>query len=131
MTENIRVLLIEDDQEDYLLTRDLLEAITTARFTLDWEPTYGGARAALAGDRYDVCLVDYRLGRRCGIDLLQEANESGCRAPLIILTGQDDRAADLGAMKAGAADYLLKEQITPALLERSIRYAIERKRCEL
>src|SRR5437660_3190035 len=73
-----------------------------------------------------VYLVDYRLGGRNGLDLLREARERGCRGPIILLTGQGEREVDLEAMKAGAADYLIKGQIDAAQLERSIRYAIER-----
>ena len=61
---------------------------------------------------------------------MREALAGGCRAPLILLTGQGDREVDLEAMKAGAADYLIKGQIDAPLLERTIRYAVERKRTE-
>src|SRR5207237_7264187 len=74
------------------------------------------------------CLVDYRLGAQNGIDFLRAALEQGCQAPIILLTGQGEREIDLEAMKAGAADYLVKGGLNSGLLERSIRYAIERKR---
>jgi signal transduction histidine kinase len=79
-------------------------------------------------DRHDVYLLDYRLGQRTGVDLMREAVERGCAGPIILLTGQGDRATDMEAMKAGAADYLIKGQLDAPLLERSIRYAIERHR---
>src|SRR5690606_40531187 len=85
---------------------------------------------ALTTNGFDVCLVDYRLGARDGLQLLREANERGVVTPLILLTGQGDYEVDVRAMMAGAADYLVKGQIDAQLLERSIRYARERQRAE-
>ncbi|MGH9763120.1 MAG: PAS domain S-box protein, partial [Blastocatellia bacterium] len=84
-----------------------------------------GLEAALHGG-HDVCLVDYGLGERNGLELLRMATEQECHAPIILLTGQGDHEIDIMAMKAGAADYLIKGHITPPLLERSLRYAVER-----
>jgi PAS domain S-box-containing protein len=81
-------------------------------------------------NQHDIYLLDYRLGEHNGLELLQQAVAQGCRAPMILLTGQGDREIDMEAMKAGAADYLDKGQLRAPLLERSIRYAIERKRAE-
>jgi PAS domain S-box-containing protein len=81
-------------------------------------------------DQYDACLVDYWLGSRTGLELLQEAKEQGCRTPIILLTGQGDLKVDLEAMEAGAADYLNKNEIDAPLLERSLRYARERGEAE-
>src|SRR5437867_3512329 len=123
-----RVLLIEDDEEDYLLTRDLLFDSKDSRFDLDWISSYDAAVEAMQqGDR-DIYLIDYRLGQRDGLELLKRFAASSF--PMIILTGQDDRELDLQAMRLGAMDYLIKGQINAALLERSIRYSIARKRTE-
>jgi CheY-like chemotaxis protein/anti-sigma regulatory factor (Ser/Thr protein kinase) len=124
----IRVLLVEDDEDDYHLTRDLLQEIGRRRFTLDWEATFDDAVAAMARQKHDVYLVDYRLGGHNGLELLTEADRRG--VPVILLTGLDDWDVDTQAAKAGAADYLVKGKIDAPLLERSIRYAIERKRAE-
>jgi signal transduction histidine kinase len=125
-----RVLLVEDDEDDYLLTRDLLREIYGGRFHLDWEPDYGAALGAIHRNRHDIYLIDYRLGSDNGLDLLREAVARGCTAPIILLTGQEDREIDLEAMRVGAADYLIKGKIDAETMERSIRYAIERKRTE-
>ena len=122
----IRVLLVEDDPDDYVLTRDLLRE--AGGFELHWEATYGGALGAVRARTPDVVLVDYRLGARSGLDLLAELLALGCEAPVLVLTGQGDREVDLAAMQAGAADYLPKGELSPALLERSVRHAIERTR---
>lgn len=128
--ERIRVLLVEDDEDDYILTESLLSEINTNSFDLDWVTTYDAALEALARDNHDVCLLDYRLGARTGLDLLRETQLNGSRPPIILLTGQGDREIDMLAMEAGAADYLVKNQLNANQLERSIRYAIQQKRAE-
>jgi PAS domain S-box-containing protein len=122
----IRVLLVDDDEDDYIITRDLLCEIGEMDFHLDWVGTYGTALDVMGRGEHDVYLVDFGLGERNGLELLREALASGCTAPIILLTGQGDHEVDIEAMKAGAADYLVKGQIAAPLLERSIRYAIER-----
>jgi two-component system, cell cycle sensor histidine kinase and response regulator CckA len=133
----IKVLLIDDDEDDYILTRDWFCEFQVAGCELEWVYSYEAARDAMSTTGYayahfqhDIYLVDYRLGEHNGLDLLREAIANGCSSPIILLTGQGDREIDLEAMKAGAADYLEKSQLTAPLLERSIRYAIERKQTE-
>ncbi|MFP5213622.1 MAG: PAS domain S-box protein [Acidobacteriota bacterium] len=126
----LRVLLIEDDEDDYILVRDMLAEIESPKIRLDWVARYDGGLRAICDSAYDAYLLDYQLGEGTGLDLLREAASSGCTAPIILLTGHGDYDVDMEAMKAGASDYLVKGQINPYLLERSIRYAIERKRAE-
>ena len=120
----IRVLLVEDDEEDYLLTRKLLKG-----FEVNWTPSYEGALEELRTP-YNACLVDYRLGVRSGLLLIEQAIEGGFRGPLILLTGHGDLGLDVEAMKSGASDYLVKGQTTPQLMERVIRHSIDRKASE-
>lgn len=124
----LRVLLVEDDEDDYVITRDLLAEIKGTKFSLDWVAAYDLALEAIGCDQHDVYLLDYRLGDRNGLELLSEAVRNGCTAPIILLTGQEDQEIDVKAMESGAADYLIKGQIEAPLLERSIRYALERAR---
>ena len=126
----LRVLLIEDDEDDYILVRNMLSEALPSRYRLDWVSTYDAALERMKRAEHDVYLLDYRLGERNGLELLRHAIEKSCKVPIIFLTGQGDYEVDIEAMKAGAADYLIKDQINPPLLERSIRYAIERKRTE-
>ncbi|MBE9005417.1 response regulator [Fortiea sp. LEGE XX443] len=126
----IRVLLVDDDEDDYILTRDWFSEFQVACCELSWVDNYVAAKQAIATHQHDIYLVDYRLGIHNGLELLREAVANGCSAPIILLTGQGDWEIDLEAMKAGAADYLEKSQLTAPLLERSIRYAIERKQTE-
>jgi two-component system, cell cycle sensor histidine kinase and response regulator CckA len=126
--ELFKVLLVEDDEDDYFLTRSLFAEIKGNRYKIDWIPTFAAGLDAMAGNQHDICLVDYRLGAQNGIDLLREAIDRGCEAPIILLTGQGEKEVDIQAMRAGAADYLVKGRLDAGLLERSIRYSIERKR---
>lgn len=128
--ESPRILLIDDDEDDYLLTRELLGEIFGGRLRLEWARSWDTALAAIAERRHEVYLVDYRLGERTGLELVREAIAQGSAAPFIVLTGQGSREIDLEAMRAGAMDYLVKGEISAPLLDRSIRYSIERHRAE-
>lgn len=129
-TERVRVLLVDDDEDDYVLTRDWLAEVKATLFDLEWVASYDAAIAAIASHQHDVYLFDYRLGAHNGLELLRLAIAGGCSAPIILLTGQGDQAIDIEAMKSGAADYLEKSQLSAPLLERSIRYALERQRSQ-
>jgi len=122
----IRALLVDDDEDDYVMTREMLSEVKGEVFRLDWVASYRDALEAIRRGEHDVYLLDYRLGGNNGLDILREARGDGCGAPMILLTGQGDDAVDVEAMKAGASDYLVKGQIESSLLGRSIRYAIER-----
>jgi two-component system sensor histidine kinase/response regulator len=130
-TRVIRVLLAEDDEDDYLLTHELLLDIRRMSIQLEWVPTYEKAKEAIERNQHDLYLLDYRLGSGDGLQLLGEAVAHGCSAPVIFLTGLDDWDTDFRVMKAGAADYLVKGHFDAKVLERSIRYAMERRRAEL
>ncbi|WP_234735197.1 hybrid sensor histidine kinase/response regulator [Tellurirhabdus bombi] len=120
----IRVLLVEDDEDDYVLTKTLVSSRDNANIQLDWVTEFNEALKCACSKDYDVFLIDYRLGERTGIELIQEAFKAGCQAPMILLTGQDDVEIDYSALKLGAADYLVKGRIDAQLLGRSIRYAV-------
>lgn len=126
----IKVLLVDDDQADYEMTRALLSAIERETIELDWVRSYEEGLEALERAEHDVYLLDYFLEDRTGLDLLRDARDRGVRAPVIMLTGRGSLDVDLKAMKGGAADYLVKGRIDPDALERSIRYALERQRAE-
>jgi two-component system, cell cycle sensor histidine kinase and response regulator CckA len=110
----VRILLVDDDEDDYFLTRDLLADIPDSNFQLDWLANPEAALEAIRRREYDMLLIDYRLGRTDGLSLLREAIKQGCSAPMILLTGQGERALDLGAMQAGAADFLEKGRLDAA-----------------
>ncbi len=126
----LRILLIEDDPDDYLLTSELLAEIPGNKIALDWAKDFDAGLAAISQCDHDAVLLDYRLGKGDGIHLLREALRQGCKAPLILLTGAGDRDVALNALEAGAADYLVKGDIDALMLERSIRYALQQKHQE-
>ena len=128
--DRIRVLLIDDDPEDYLITKGLLEDIHSQPFVLDWVDGYDAGLTAISQGTHDVFLVDYRLGARDGIQLLAEALTKNPGAAVILLTGQGQYETDRLAIETGAADYLEKSRLDPILLERSIRHALLQKHYE-
>jgi signal transduction histidine kinase/DNA-binding response OmpR family regulator len=126
-----RILLVDDDEEDYLLTRAMLNKSDGMRIHLEWAPSYENGLSALEKDSFDAVLVDYDLGGRTGLDLIRYLSERGYPSPLILFTGRGSIDVDMEAMQAGATLYLTKKEATPLLLERFIRYARERKQSEL
>jgi signal transduction histidine kinase len=127
----LHILLIDDDEDDFVLTRELLAETDRTAFRTQWIKNYDEALEAMCGPTaYDACLVDYRLGENNGITLIAAARERGVEFPIILLTGQGDREVDLAAMNAGAADFLDKSQLTADLLERALRYSIHSRRIE-
>ncbi|RYZ87296.1 MAG: PAS domain S-box protein, partial [Proteobacteria bacterium] len=124
-----RILLIEDHSADYLILKDLLADITTAEFVLDWVASFDAAISALDREIFDVCLLDYGLEGRTGLDLLEKVR-SQSTVPFIVITGSDDYRIDAAVANAGAVDYLLKKDLTCRALERAIRYAVQRKAIE-
>lgn len=128
--EIVKVLLIEDDEDDYYILKNKLAEIQTISYELEWAETFESGVESLSQHQHDVYLVDYNLGEHNGLEFLGEAVRLDCKAPVIVMTGQDGHAMDVAAIESGATDYLPKGQITAALLERSIRHSIEHKRVE-
>jgi diguanylate cyclase (GGDEF)-like protein/PAS domain S-box-containing protein len=120
----LKILLVDDDEDDCFLTRAVLNEVYGDQVVVEWITAYEPARAAMLRGGNELCLLDYHLGARNGLELLREVIALGCRMPIILLTGNDDWDTDVRAMEAGAADYLVKGQFGPSLLERSIRYAM-------
>jgi two-component system, cell cycle sensor histidine kinase and response regulator CckA len=126
---SIRVLLVEDDEGDYLLTRKLLAGDHRTKFDVHWVRGHDAALEELRS-HYDACLVDYRLGAHSGLEVIEAARASGVLVPMILLTGRGDHEVDVEAMKVGAADYLVKDEITSQLMERVIRHSMEREKAK-
>lgn len=124
MQSTIHILLIEDDEDDYILTLDCIESVIDARYEVTWERD---GMAAISGklpyDKYDVVLVDYHVGGVTGVEIVQSAIKEGVFTPFILLTGHTDREIDYAAMQAGAVDHLVKDRISPDVIEKAIRYA--------
>lgn len=134
--DRIRVLLVDDDEDDCVLARELLKEALHTRYDLTWETdlNWGAPESTTMQDAlngtYDIMLVDYRLGEIRGTHVIRSMVEYGITIPCILFTGENNVAIDREALEAGASDYLVKSQITAPLLDRAIRYAIERKKSE-
>lgn len=124
----IKVLLVDDDEEDYILTKYVFDDFKSNYYRLEWVSNYTDALDSMTASSHDIYLVDYHLGGKTGLDLLREAVKKGCTSPVILLTGQGDSDVDLEAMQAGAADYLVKGELEAPVLERAIRYSIKHSR---
>ena len=121
---DINVLIIEDDDDDYLLITEHLKDIVTHNFNVTWAATYDEGLRHITTTAFDICLVDFLLGKKTGLNLLSQVREKGIETPIILLTGRGNRDIDNEAMLAGATDYVIKSELEANTLERSIRYAI-------
>jgi diguanylate cyclase (GGDEF)-like protein/PAS domain S-box-containing protein len=126
----VRVLLVEDDEDDYLITSEMLTDPSEGRFAIDWCSEYGAALQTISEQRHDVYLIDYRLGRRNGLELVREAFADDRFAPVIMLTGHATYEIDLEAAALGVTDFLVKQDLDRAELQRAIRHAISHHRAE-
>ena len=124
----VDILLVDDDEDDYVLVRDLLSDMEQTAFRIEWVDQYDQGLKKVLANQHDVYLVDYRLGKANGLDLLKAATDAGLRSPIIVLTGKGLPEIDVRAMQMGAADYLVKGQVSAPTIERSIRYAINNAR---
>ncbi len=118
------VLMIDDDRLQCRLTEKLFEHFQGERFRLYPVYNYEEGLAELLGGGHAACLLDYQLGPRDGLALMREAVAAGAVTPVVFLTAETSRAVDMEALDAGAFDYLVKGEITAAMLERSLRYAL-------
>jgi PAS domain S-box-containing protein len=154
----IRVLLVDDDERDYLITCGHLTEITGQAastgspqagsgqasfrlrqsydgqagqaYVIDWARNGDEGLQQIAENRHDVVLLDQQLGRMSGLDVLKQAVARGSRLAFIFLTNRIDPIFHELVLRAGAADHLAKSQVNAPLLDRAIRYALERRRME-
>lgn len=122
----VRILIIDDDEDDFILTSGFIKSIEDRTFDIQWCYNYKTALDHIGSKKFDLYFVDYRLGAKTGIDLLAEAMRMNCEEPIILLTGKGNSAIDKQAMQMGAVDYLIKSELSTEKLERCIRYALER-----
>lgn len=118
-----KILLIDDDRLQHALLQGFVGNFRGGPWTLEVAADYATGLKKLLSGRHAVCLLDYRLGERDGLELLREARVAGNSVPVVFLTGDASDETDDAAMEAGAMDYLVKGEITARMLEHSIRYA--------
>jgi PAS domain S-box-containing protein len=125
--KSLRVLIIDDDEDDFFITGEYIKNISNGySFSIEWCPVYKDALSEICKSKYDIYFVDFRLGAKTGLDLIKEAVENNCEEPIILLTGRGNHEIDILAMQAGAVDYLVKSELNSEKLERCIRYALGR-----
>ena len=146
--QRINLLLIEDSPDDALIIQELLGQSRQTDFEVvhvewlsaaiarlapkndaenDTENSPGDA-AAIAQGHFDAVLLDLQLPDSRGLDTFRSVQKAAPALPVVVLSGFDDEDTALAAVQAGAQDYLAKVGITTAVLERTVRYAIERSR---
>ena len=126
----IRLLLVEDSEDDFILVQSHLEEVEMQNYEITWVTDHDQAIEAARADNFDLHIYDYHIGAETGLELLTQMRAERIQAPVIILTGQTDLAIDLEAIRSGASDYLHKDEISGPLLSRTINYALERRRNE-
>src|SRR5690554_3730473 len=130
MDRIVKILFINSDESEYLLIAALLSEIHHADYQLVWHARLEGALQAILADDYDLVLLDYYWGDNNARELIRAAKSQASQAPIVVMTEQMEAEVDQDAIRGGASDYLIKGQIDIQLLERTLRYAIERKRTE-
>jgi two-component system, sensor histidine kinase and response regulator len=122
--KHIKILLVDDNEDAYVLTAAMLAEIETVRYRVDYVYRYEDAVLRINRNEHDVYLVDFFLGAKNGLDLISEVRAQGCRKPIICVTSTSNHLVDLSVMKAGASDFIVKGELSAGMLDRSIRYAI-------
>jgi serine phosphatase RsbU (regulator of sigma subunit) len=125
----MRVLLVEDDDGDAMIVEDELGE-SGAPVVVDRVRTLAEARAA-GFTGFDCALLDLNLPDATGLDGLRVLRAAAPDLAVLVLTGLDDERRGVEAVAAGAQDYLVKGATSGAVLHRSLRYAVERRRAEL
>lgn len=127
----VSILLVDDDEDDYLIVRKLIAKISDPRYELEWIDDCDTAAKVISEARHQIYLIDYRLGATTGIELLKQFDLHSRDEPFIILTGVGDRHIEQEALDIGISDYLVKGNIDDELLARVLRYSLQRKTMEM
>lgn len=122
--KTIRLLVVDDDEDDVYLIVDALEEVRGTRYAITTVSSALNAMVKLGQESFDVIFSDYRLGPVTGVDFINSVRAAGIDTPIILLTGIADHVIDDAALKAGSSDFVPKTAITPDVLDRSVRYAL-------
>jgi DNA-binding NtrC family response regulator len=128
--KTIRLLLVEDNADDQLLTMRLLNSAEDVEFDLETVTRLSDAIALLTTLKFDAMLVDLALPDSTNLDTLRELQKRAPDVAMIALTGSDNPQTERAAFAMGAQDYLIKGQDDARILMRAIRHAMARKRLE-
>ncbi|WP_301922696.1 response regulator, partial [Ferruginibacter sp.] len=83
----VKILIVEDDEDDFLLISNYFKNITVWNFDVNWVQRYSNALDELCNNNYTLCFCDYSLGAKNGIDLIKDAVAKNMVTPIILLTG--------------------------------------------
>lgn len=128
--ESIDVLLIEDSRVARRMILGSLDEVKTHRFDVDWCETLADGISKIKEHEFDVVLLDLTLPDSNGVDTCVTVRKQFPDLPIVAVTSADDESIARETLKAGAQDFLLKAEVAPNLLARSIHYAIDRSRAE-
>lgn len=128
--KDIRVLLVDDDEDDYLIIKRIFTQIPHQPFILTWSSTFDEAKELVKSKDFDIFLIDYRLGAHTGLELLEIAVPSKRSEPFLLLTGAGDTTIEHKSIQLAAADYLVKGSFDANSLSRTLYYALGRKQIE-
>jgi PAS domain S-box-containing protein len=123
---SVKVLVIEDDEDDYVILSHYLSKIQTEDYDVYWCNDYDFAELEILKDEHDIYLIDHFLGKGEGIEIIERIRARNILKPMILLTGSSDFSVDEKAMTKGASDFLVKKEIRVNTIERAMRYALER-----
>lgn len=129
----IRILMIDDNEPDHRLVKVNLEKgqdMLDCSFEVDWAADMKIARTMIANSSYDALLLDVFIDGHAWQDNLKELQKIHT-GTLMLITGVKDDAMSIEASKAGADDYIVKQEISPASFARALQYRIERVRSVL
>ena len=122
----IRILLVEDDEDDHILIRDTFEEMGAPTCFLEWARTYEAGLQLIHEHRHDLYVFDYRLGAHTGIDLLRAGKASDPYITILLLTGSGGELVAAEALRLGAADYMPKNLLSTKSLHRAIMNTLEK-----
>ena len=128
---DIKILVVEDDPHYIEFIADLISQSQTGIRHIRHATTVRKALESLDSEHFDVALLDLHLPDSMGLETLRRVREKAPSLPIVVLTAQQENDYEEKALKAGAQEYLLKEEVLPRLLIRVMRYAMERKRAEI
>lgn len=125
----VDILLVEDNEDFAKLLNVYLQRFEKDKFNIIWKENYAGAMAEIqAGTHIDVILMDYFLPGKNGLEITKELRDKGINLPIVFLTVNRDFDVVLNVMKLGVADYLVKEEISSAVLPKTILKVIDEQK---
>ena len=125
--ETIRLLIVDDDEDDSFILRRHLTAVDDYRFVVEWVDSFDDACERIFARQHDVYLIDYRLGEKTGIELLELVKPGQRSEPFIMMSGAGDRDLLAKSMRYEAADFIVKGSFDSEVLTKAIVYSLQRK----